>query len=355
MLRIHFTAADLSLLTVSNTVDPMWEVVASTFRLRRPEGGRIFGRWREGLRGALPAAARKLLDVVPPYGYVPDFFTPADSGTTLDDGIDVLSRTPVETVRTDLRELARGHRVPKWLAGAAWGQSQGLRELGGAVHAYHRACIEPHWKHISSAVKHDSARRTRVLEEHGPHQLLSTLHPAVRWRPPVLEVQFPVEQDLHLDGRGLRLVSSFFCMGMPTTYKDPALQPTLVYSIDHFALPDDECKWASTKAGDAALAALLGETRARVLRAIAADSCSTTELARRTGTSPATASEHASVLRNAGLIKRRQSGRSTMHIATALGKDLLLGGHQEFWEAASHPEPAMATDEDCKTSGPVDA
>jgi DNA-binding transcriptional ArsR family regulator len=45
------------------------------------------------------------------------------------------------------------------------------------------------------------------------------------------------------------------------------------------------------------LAGLLGATRARVIRAVAAG-CTTTELARALGIAPATASEHATVLRN---------------------------------------------------------
>ena len=51
-------------------------------------------------------------------------------------------------------------------------------------------------------------------------------------------------------------------------------------------------------AGD--LGGLLGTTRARVIRAVAAG-CTTTELARARGIAPATASEHASALRKSGL------------------------------------------------------
>jgi DNA-binding transcriptional ArsR family regulator len=130
---------------------------------------------------------------------------------------------------------------------------------------------------------------------------------------PVLEVRFPVEQDLYLDGRGLRLIPSFFCHGKPTTYKDPGLPPVLAYSIDHEAAPT-----ASAEPG-AALNALLGRTRARILVAVAAGECNTSQLAARTATAMASASAHASVLRASGLVESARNGKSTVHMITPLG------------------------------------
>ena len=74
--------------------------------------------------------------------------------------------------------------------------------------------------------------------------------------------------------------------------------------------------------GEAALAALIGRTRATVLREIAAG-CSTTVLATRCGISLAAASQHATVLRNAGLIATRREGSAVRHTLTALGEELL--------------------------------
>jgi len=72
----------------------------------------------------------------------------------------------------------------------------------------------------------------------------------------------------------------------------------------------------------ASLAALLGRTRAKAIRAIAAG-CTTTELAWALGVAPATASEHATVLRNARLISTRRHRNAVLHTLTPLGAALL--------------------------------
>jgi DNA-binding transcriptional ArsR family regulator len=70
------------------------------------------------------------------------------------------------------------------------------------------------------------------------------------------------------------------------------------------------------------LAALLGRTRAKAIQAIAAG-CTTTELARALAVAPATASEHATVLRNAHLISTRRHHNAVLHTLTPLGAALL--------------------------------
>lgn len=72
----------------------------------------------------------------------------------------------------------------------------------------------------------------------------------------------------------------------------------------------------------AGLTALLGRTRAKALRANAVG-CTTTELARALGVAPATASEHATVLRNARLISTRRHRNAVLHTLTPLGAALL--------------------------------
>ncbi|MGW6836569.1 ArsR/SmtB family transcription factor [Streptomyces sp. NPDC054949] len=52
----------------------------------------------------------------------------------------------------------------------------------------------------------------------------------------------------------------------------------------------------------------------------------TGDLARRTGTSPATASHHATVLRAAGLLSTGRDGNGVRHTLTPLGRALLAGG-----------------------------
>jgi DNA-binding transcriptional ArsR family regulator len=70
------------------------------------------------------------------------------------------------------------------------------------------------------------------------------------------------------------------------------------------------------------LADLLGQTRAAVLVALAGGS-TTGELARKLRISPAGASQHATVLRRAGLILSTRRGNSVLHTLTPLGSALL--------------------------------
>ncbi|MGW0669853.1 ArsR/SmtB family transcription factor [Streptomyces sp. NPDC002746] len=80
-----------------------------------------------------------------------------------------------------------------------------------------------------------------------------------------------------------------------------------------------------------ALDALLGATRAIVLRAVAQRPDSTTgEISRATRVAPATASHHTSVLRQAGLITTQRTGGSVHHRLAPLGESLLGQRGQDF-------------------------
>ncbi|MGW0577145.1 helix-turn-helix domain-containing protein [Streptomyces sp. NPDC002920] len=63
-----------------------------------------------------------------------------------------------------------------------------------------------------------------------------------------------------------------------------------------------------------------------------AEGASTSQLARRVGLSIASASEHATVLRRAGLVTTHRTGRTRHHSLTPLGAELLL-------HAAASPLP----------------
>src|SRR5438876_12229110 len=71
-------------------------------------------------------------------------------------------------------------------------------------------------------------RDRRAAAEERRHQPQAT---AVETK--ITVVRYPVHRDLRLDGRGLRLVPSFFCRGTPVALADPELPPTLVYPLDH--------------------------------------------------------------------------------------------------------------------------
>lgn len=69
----------------------------------------------------------------------------------------------------------------------------------------------------------ERAQHSRDILEGGVEQLLHTLPPSIRWTSPTLTADYPRDRDLHLDGRGITLVPSFFCTKSPVTLINPGL------------------------------------------------------------------------------------------------------------------------------------
>jgi DNA-binding transcriptional ArsR family regulator len=201
------------------------------------------------------------------------------------------------------------------------GEPTALRMLGRALHAYYARAVAPTWQRIQALVDADRAVRARAVLEDGVEALLNSFRPTMRWTRPVLEADYPVERDLHLNGRGLLLIPSAFCWRVPVTLIDPALSPVLVYPI----LPGPQW-WAADGQGHPrrpqALERLLGVSRAAALRSIE-DGCTTGELARRIGLAPPAASRHATALREAELIASHRWANRMVHVLTPLGATLL--------------------------------
>ncbi|MGW0787253.1 helix-turn-helix domain-containing protein [Streptomyces sp. NPDC002911] len=331
MLRIHVSGVDLSRVRMATRPDAMWETILSFHRLRDRRGSTVFGKWRKESRARLNGEARLLSAVVPQRGYFPDFLTPSGGGAEsfgLDAGMEVLRDTPVDRIREELgllagsaplaRQPSGGHTPDALPEALAEGRTEPLGRLISSLRAYHRAAVEPYWPHIRASVEADRAVRGRALLDGGTDELLATLPPMIRWRAPVLEADYPVDRELRLGGRGLVLQPSYFCRGTPVVYRDPGLPPVLVYPVTHPGAP------AVTAPGPW-LGRLVGHTRSAVLRAIG-NGCTTSELARRTGVSLASASQHACVLREAGLVRTLRHGGSVLHTLTPLGAALIRGG-----------------------------
>jgi DNA-binding transcriptional ArsR family regulator len=139
----------------------------------------------------------------------------------------------------------------------------------------------------------------------------------LRWRDDGLDRK-GFDSEYQLDGTGLLLIPSAFWSGPPVfAFGDGVrLGNALIYGAQPNGQPADPGQGPPTEAGNDRLAALLGPTRAAVLRALA-------EPLHTAGISPASASEHAKVLRDANLIQTRREGRSVRHSLTTLGHAML--------------------------------
>jgi DNA-binding transcriptional ArsR family regulator len=324
--RIHFTADDLARTTVAGTLGPFAETVLGLSMLHRPcPRPALYDSWRERMRSSLNPQMKPLTALMPIGAVGLDLLTLVGEAPTMGQGVDALLAMRREDVLTELEYGARRGRLPASAWTLATRDGAGRRRLADAALAAYEVIVAPHWARMQSHLRAERANRGRILLDGGVERLLATLHPErIRWRPPVLEIEVCPELDLHLGGRGLTLVPSVFVGRIPVLLwdlNDRSAPPRLVFSAARDPLTRGRLL-APSGNGTHPLAALVGRTRAAALRQIG-DGCTTSELARHLGVSPAAASQHATVLRDAGLITTLRQGNRVWHSLTPLGFALL--------------------------------
>ncbi|MFD7441392.1 hypothetical protein [Streptomyces sp. NPDC059909] len=160
--------------------------------------------------------------------------------------------------------------------------------MAGLVRRHHELFVAPYWTHVRAQFEAERSIAARALLQNGFAAMVEGLHPTIRWMPPVLEAGGPhLDGDLYLNGRGLRIIPSFFCRPRPIVLRDEKLPPVLVHPLTHDPRRLAPSAYGAGAGGSPhhALAALLGRARAAVLEAVA-DGLTTTEPARRAGISP---------------------------------------------------------------------
>jgi hypothetical protein len=223
MLRIHLTPEDLAATKVAAGPHPLREVIGSLRRLQERSNPLLFGQWRSRAAAIPRPHADACLTLVPRRGYCPDFLTPAEGSLGLDAGIDAILATSRRRLSVELSLLAARHPLPSWASALACGQRDARAGLATALRAYHQHAIAPYWMSIRNCIDADRSLRTRALAGGGLNGLLDSFRPAIRWRPPVLEVdcQGP-DRDTHPNGQGLLLVPSYFFRPGPARWPTPA-------------------------------------------------------------------------------------------------------------------------------------
>jgi DNA-binding transcriptional ArsR family regulator len=323
-LRVVFGQQDLQRVRLAEAADPMWELVFSLYRLQSPSVPAPFLGWRQSVESRLRNTETRhrsvglLATLVPPVGNFPDFLTPPQLVTDLDAGCEVLACTPPARFNSDLAAAFAGRRPPMWARSLAQGDRGQVRGLVGAIRDGHNLLVANQWFDVQEVVSLDYAKKTRVLAQCGVGQLLASLPGILSWDGKVLQTSYPEDRTVHLAGRGLTLLPSYFCWGNPVTWINPDLSPLLVYQADHHGHVHTDQRTPSY------LVSLLGHTRADCLRLLLA-AHTTSELAHHLGVSIGTASKQATVLRNAGLITTTRNGGTVLHKTTPLGAALLTG------------------------------
>ncbi|TDU89363.1 DNA-binding transcriptional ArsR family regulator [Kribbella voronezhensis] len=317
IIRIHFTPADLARITFPVEPEPLWEAALAARALGDRAIPPVARRWRRQAVPLIRPSMRPLFKLIAPGGQFPDFLTPEVSSPGLDAALEVLMDAPTELVQDELGPWLPAE-TDQFMQGLLAGRAGSRRALGNAVRDFHQHVLAPGAAELERRHGADLAIRSRSLLHGGIDELLGSLHPDITWDAPTLTTYGLDEgrrYDAHLDGRGLQLYPSPFtaeCLVLDLPHR----RPVLVYPCAELPVADE------TDDTTDALADLLGRTRAAVLRALTA-SASTTQLARRTGISLASASEHARVLRNAGLITTHRTAGTAHHSLTPAAHPLL--------------------------------
>ena len=334
LARFSFTAGDVARIRFSPAAAPVVETMLIMAELRGQAAGsrRRVDRWLREALAAFPVTARPLLDLLRPCRPWPDFL---DSfAPDLKEGLEEVRATPRGVLRSQLSDDwgQRTGRPPTWVRNLAEGDRESVELVIRAVHDLHQAVVEPRWDGALVTFHAEVARRMAMLAVGGHEELFAALHPRLRWRENGLDrTGFDGEYDLH--GLGLVLMPSPFWTGDPLfSISADGLRPNVLVYAAHprgfhggpSALREPPARGGPTAdpVGGDGLAALLGPTRAAVLRALAAPR-GTSELAGVVGISPASASEHAKVLRDVYLIETRREGRAARHSLTPLGRTML--------------------------------
>ncbi|MFG2987534.1 winged helix-turn-helix domain-containing protein [Streptomyces sp. NPDC048258] len=334
MLRVHFASEDLAQVRVT-VLGPLAETELSLRTVQRRDRAGLFGGWRARTGPRISPDGRETARLLSPSRGLVDLFTLVGAAGCMEEGSERLLSAPAWRLREEFSVLSgTSSRRAQWLSEAMDADRRAVRRLADALQDCHRVAVAPYWGRIDQYLEGEVARRARIMVRGGVGALLDSLRPMAVWKPPVLEIPgyrplVHPQADFHLQNRPFILSPSVFCGPAPQLFAGPNTA-IMVYPALH-NLVDAAALWAppaDARRGNAvvpsAVAALLGRTRAVVLCVIADyPACTTTQLAKRAGISPASASEHATTLRSAGLTTLTRDRKAALHTLTHLGITLL--------------------------------
>ncbi|WP_344239613.1 helix-turn-helix domain-containing protein [Kribbella hippodromi] len=316
--------SDLCRVRVADGPHPLWELVLGLNSLQQEKLPPRLWRWRDETRRRMrqyaPGVLRAACALVPPAGNFPDFITPTLDEPGIEAHFESVLALPPATLRADLtRTYRRLEHPPRWVRGV-YGHGRPTSIVNILQKSHPLVLDEQVWAEVQREVGLARSRLAEQLLAGGLDALFGSLHCSVRWRWPTLEVAYPYDLDLRLDGRGLLIVPAYFNYGHPITLIDADRTPTLVCPA---VSSDGGLLVESDRGRRESIGKLIGRTRAELLASIGC-AASTSQLAQRLHVSPAAVSQHTRALREAGLISTVRTGQGVRHTITALGRALLL-------------------------------
>lgn len=332
--RLVFSPADIARVRVEPSLGPFAETVLAYSRLIRS-----VNRQREQphvLSARVTARDLAMASFLWLNGNTGlDLFSMLDRSFDFAAGQEMLLNAEADTVAYEAefwaqeRRLARLRGFPVDLAvlesspfaGLRVGALASRRALSTEIADFHRRLVQPQWVSVNS---HLAAARD-VLEERliagGVEGLLSSLGDRVRWSGRALslhDTSVLCDSTLQLGGRGLRIVPSYLALEPQAYWPHDAAAPVLLIVPMTMTYSTGQGRREPAAGGQ-----LLGRTRTAVLTAIGRRPHTTSELGSALNITISGASQHASLLRRAGLITTSRDGGSVIHRITSLGERLL--------------------------------
>jgi DNA-binding transcriptional ArsR family regulator len=315
------------LLALRFACSPLWETQAAVRLLAGERARSRHEPWYRLVRepaGGLDLTP--LLAVQPLRGFVPDFLTPPPRTPRprLREQLAEIRATPAAQVAHELarcRETVTDDRhralIDRYLA-----EPERSRELlADRLREAWAELVAPFWVRIRALLERDIEHRSRTLARHGWRRVLEELHPQIRWTRRGLSCADRSGRTVPLDDRGLVLMPSVFHGPNVAAVVDEPWLPTIAYPARGVGE-----LWRTPAGSPAAVATLLGRTRALVLASLD-EPVSTTTLATLIELSPAGVSRHLLALRDAGLVSTTRHGHEVRYRRTRLGSALLRGAY----------------------------
>ncbi|MFJ2027509.1 transcriptional regulator [Streptomyces sp. NPDC087897] len=211
MKRIHFTAEDLARTRGAPTIGVAAETFDSVRMLSNRDAGLAFRGWQVSVRGRLGDRAGPLAALIPARGPLVDAMSLMGSTPSIDEAVDIWMAAPGALLRVELEHIGFRPTHRTWARGLLDGTREARLQVASALRACHRVTVAPYWSGVRSPLGEVRAGYVRAMADGGVERLLAVLGgSAARWRPPVLEVAHPRDEDVHLNGRGLVIAPTMF-------------------------------------------------------------------------------------------------------------------------------------------------
>jgi DNA-binding transcriptional ArsR family regulator len=310
------------LLAVRFAVSPLWETQAAVQALADERGRLYHERWLRLVRArASRLEVAPLLAVLPRHGYVPDFLTPPPpvARPSLRGELAEIRATDPAQVARELarcRDSVNDETYRALITSLLTDPEHARDKLAARLQEAWASLVAPSWIRIRTLLDRDIEQRSRILARHGLRRVLDELHPKIRWTNRGLSLADRNRRSVDVGERGFLLMPSAFLWPHAAAIIEEPWLPTIIYPATGIA-----GLWQASPAPSGELERLLGRTRARILTTLD-QPLSTTALAALAGLSPAGASRHLLVLRDAGLLSTTRHGHEVHYHRTELGSAL---------------------------------